>query len=124
MAGAAAEEMYAAATLYVTRDGVRCCVIRVPFLPGESQGKKQLISAEEALSRAAHAAKKSWLSVLGPALEQAKRIELIYTVQNQSLLLPAWRITAPDPEATSGNGYDFQVVVSAVDGTVLNGPWM
>lgn len=124
MAGAAAEEMYAAATLYVTRDGVRCCVIREPFLPGESQGKKQLISAEEALSRAAHAAKKSWLSVLGPALKQAKRIELIYTVQNQSLLLPAWRITAPDPEATSGNGYDFQVVVSAVDGTVLNGPWM
>lgn len=122
--GTAAESAYAEAYFYVTRDGVRCCVIRAPFLLGESKGEQTLIDAEDALSKAAYVAKKSWLSYMAPALEKAKKIELIYAVQDQKLLMPAWRITAADPESGEENGYDFEVVVSAVDGTVLNGPWM
>lgn len=124
MDGTAAESAYAEAYFYVTRDGVRCCVIRAPFLLGENKGEQTLIDAEDALSKAAYAAKKSWLSYMAPALEKAKKIELIYAVQDQKLLTPAWRITAANPESGEENGYDFEVVVSAVDGTVLNGPWM
>ena len=122
--GVSAERAYAEAYFYVTQDGVRCCAVCAPFLLGESEGEKTLISAEEALSKAVYASENSRMSSLAPALEKAEKIELIYAVQDQKLLLPAWRITAADPESAEKDGNDFEVVISAVDGTVLNGPWL
>lgn len=125
MNGVLAERAFARAALYMTRDGVRCAYIELPMLLGESLGEKTLISAEEALSQAVHAANKSWLSEMGPALEKAEKIELVYAAKDKQLLIPAWQITAMDPDCRPEDQVFFQVTVSALDdAAVLNAPWM
>lgn len=118
--GAAADGKYLTASFFINQDGVRDAHITAPFLRGEATRCEQLISADEALSNAVHAGKKSWIPELGGYLEKANRIELIYTVQNQTSLIPAWRITANDGEKED---CEFEVIVSAVTGEIKDAPW-
>lgn len=123
--GVEAESAFVHAALYVTRDGVRSANIRLPMILGERLDEKTLLSPEEALSQAVHAANMSWISEMGPALENAEKIELVYAVKEKQRLIPAWRITARDPECKPEEPAYFQVTVSALeDGAVLNAPWM
>ena len=118
--GVPAGDAYADIVLYVTCDGVRSAAIRAPFSRGAAIAENTLLSAQDALNAAVDRAGKSRYPDLANGLRQPDQVELIYTVQNQARLIPAWRITGWDTAEHS----EITVLVNAVDGTVLDAPWL
>lgn len=121
--GVPVDEQYMTANAFVSAGGIRSFSLYAPFALGEALGEPQtLISAEEALAKAVSAAKKSWLPELAPQVEKAHRVELIYMPRDKTKLVPAWRIVAMDGKGD--DAWSIAVCVSAVDGKVLDAPWM
>ncbi len=118
--GIEAGEEYFTASLFVNKDGVRSASITAPFRQGEALSTATLLPAKDALQDAIDAAKQSWLPELADNIAHAECITLTYSVKDQAKLLPAWCISATD----TVKGSSFDVIVSAIDGTVLNAPWM
>ena len=118
--GIEAGEEYFTASLFVNKDGVRSASITAPFRQGEALSTATLLPAKDALQDAIDAAKQSWLPELADNIAHAECITLTYSVKDQAQLLPAWRISATD----TVKGSSFDVIVSAIDGAVLNAPWM
>ena len=118
--GIEAGEEYFTASLFVNKDGVRSASITAPFRQGEALSTATLLPAKDALQDAIDAAKQSWLPELADNIAHAECITLTYSVKDQAKLLPAWRISATD----TVKGSSFDVIVSAIDGAVLNAPWM
>ena len=118
--GIEAGEEYFTASLFVNKDGVRSASITAPFRQGEALSTATLLPAKDALQDAIDAAKQSWLPELADNIAHAECITLIYSVKDQAKLLPAWCISATD----TVKGSSFDVIVSAIDGAVLNAPWM
>lgn len=118
--GIEAGEEYFTASLFVNKDGVRSASITAPFRQGEALSTATLLPAKDALQDAIDAAKQSWLPELADNIAHAECITLTYSVKDQSKLLPAWCISATD----TVKGSSFDVIVSAIDGAVLNAPWM
>lgn len=108
---------------FVNRDGVANLSLRSMYAPGEEiETPEALLTAEEALAKAAGAAKKSWIPEMAGYLAHASGAQLLYAPSTTEglQLVPAWRISAKDTE----DGSTFAVDVSAVDGAVLDAPWM
>ena len=118
--GIEAGEEYFTASLFVNKDGVRSASITAPFRQGEALSTATLLPAKDALQDAIDAAKQSWLPELADNIAHAECITLTYSVKDQAKLLPAWCISATD----TVKGSSFDVIVSAIDGAVLNAPWM
>ena len=118
--GMEVNDQFLEAGFFVNQDGVRHAYIRAPYTRGEALSNEKLITADEALSKAVYAGKKSWIPEMGGYFEKAVKIELIYAVKGTDQLVPAWRVTAIDPEKDC----DIVAIVSAVTGDMLDAPWM
>lgn len=108
---------------FVNKDGVANLTLRSMYALGERlETPETLLTAEEALAKAVGAAQKSWIPEMAAYLANPAGTELLYapSVSGGLRLVPAWRIRAKDAE----DGSVFSVDVSAVDGTVLDAPWM
>ena len=99
---------------------MRSASITAPFRQGEALSTATLLPAKDALQDAIDAAKQSWLPELADNIAHAECITLTYSVKDQAKLLPVWCISATD----TVKGSSFDVIVSAIDGAVLNAPWM
>ena len=108
---------------FVDRHGVSHLSLRQNYILGEvTATPEELLSAEQALTKAIDAAGKSWIPEMAEQLPEAMSAELVYAPQTAKglSLVPAWRISALD----SQKDYVFTVDISAVDGALLDAPWM
>ena len=108
---------------FVDRHGVSHLSLRQDYVLGDvTATPEELLSAEQALTRAIDAAGKSWIPELADSLKEAISAELVYAPQTAKglTLVPAWRISALDGQ----KDYVFAVDISAVDGALLDAPWM
>ena len=108
---------------FVDKNGVSHLSLRQNYILGDvTATPEELLSAEQALTKAIDAAGKSWIPEMADSLREAMSAELVYVPQTAKglTLVPAWRISALDGE----KDYVFAVDISAVDGALLDAPWM
>lgn len=119
-------EYYMQLTAFVSGDGLRSFSLSAPYSLGNViKTPDALLTAQEAASFLPASAKKSRLPDVANKLQNVTQAELIYALNPKAKgerlqLLPAWKLYFD----VTGWSEKAVAYVSAVDGDVLDAPWM